>query len=170
MRTLSFRLGKALSILHYMQAIGTTYVFGGKARSLAGSPPVWEKDGRVVDGVDCSGFHRYCMWRFGATDMPDGSAAQNDWYRAQGFQHTHFSAPGDYTVHMDARRVYAAFCRGNERDEEIGHVWLVYNDPHTRAWVTIESHGGHGPNSRPAKVNILTHIVTDVYDIGPLVL
>jgi cell wall-associated NlpC family hydrolase len=90
--------------------------------------------------VDCSGFVREALRR--ATTLgskfPDGSVIQHDWIRARDFEKV---APKDGALKDGAVRI--AFLKPQDSPQRIGHVVLLHSG------VTLESHGGVGPDRRP---------------------
>jgi len=95
--------------------------------------------GKDFQSVDCSGLVRELVRRstsLGST-FPDGSVVQHDWVRKKGFVKTNWD---DGTSNDDIVRI--AFLSPNDVSSGIGHVQLLYRN------MTLESHGGVGPNSR----------------------
>jgi len=165
-----FDISKPLSIIHYLQAMGWEYGLGCKFVDIAASPPqghdyMGRYGGGDVDRVDCSGLARYMVNQAtGGIVAPDGSSAQNDYCAAQGFKH---HSHDEYLTNMGAGYLYWCFCRAGSRGETIGHTWLAWKHSDGRFW-TAESHGGSGPDVRPASTPILTEIVTDFYTVAKI--
>ncbi|HLL84226.1 MAG TPA: hypothetical protein VK420_16305 [Longimicrobium sp.] len=111
-----------------------TYGLGAKVPFLGAVP------GKEFKRVDCSGFVREAIRL--ATDprvpFPDGSVVQHEWVRAKGFRKSNVEA-----AHKKDGALRIAFLRPQDVKSGIGHVVLVHNA------LTLESHGGTGPNSRP---------------------
>ena len=96
--------------------------------------------GRDFTQVDCSGFVREAV-RLATNPpapFPDGSVVQHDWVRAQGF-----AASSVIDAGKDDGLVRIAFLRPQDVPSRIGHVVLI------SAGMTLESHGGGGPDTRP---------------------
>ena len=100
---------------------------------------------RAVPGVDftqidCSGF----MWEAiretttPMTPFPDGSVVQHDWVISEGYRRSTIAAGKS----QDGK-VRIAFLSPQDSHDHIGHVVLIHNA------LTLESHGGAGPDSRP---------------------
>jgi hypothetical protein len=111
-----------------------TYGLGAKVPFFGAVP------GRDFTKVDCSGFIRELI-RLSTTPMtpfPDGSVVQHDWVIAHGFEKSSPQAAlqNDGVIRM-------AFLSPHDSGIGIGHVLLV------AAAMTLESHGGVGPDSRP---------------------
>jgi hypothetical protein len=90
--------------------------------------------------VDCSGFVREAIREatMPLVPFPDGSVVQHDWIIAQHYKKTTVSS-GKLTD----GRVRIAFLSPTDTSSGIGHVVLIHNG------LTLESHGGVGPDSRP---------------------
>lgn len=111
------------------------YKLGAKIKNDSDQP------GKDFTAVDCSGFVRAVVRRSTepkVTDFPDGSVVQHDWVIAKKFP-TCTVADGKLTDN----KIRIAFLSPQDSPDKIGHVALVRNG------LTIESHGGVGPNSRP---------------------
>jgi hypothetical protein len=110
------------------------YRLGAKIPSLSSVP------GRDFDAVDCSGLVRRLIQK--ATDpmvrFPDGSVVQQDWVRDQRYRGTTIAAGK-----LQDGKVRIGFLAPWDTASRIGHVVLIHNG------MTLESHGGVGPNSRP---------------------
>lgn len=129
--TVAIDSAAAQAFLHACMAAGVRYGLGAKA-PFHGAVP-----GRDFTRIDCSGFVREALWH-GGVAAPDGSVTQHDWAIGQGF------VPG--TIADAARAdgiVRIAFLSPKDSPSGIGHVVLV------TAAATLESHGGHGPDTRP---------------------
>jgi hypothetical protein len=110
-----------------------TYGLGKKVPSLNAVP------GRDFTQVDCSGFIREAI-RLATSPpvpFPDGSVVQHDWIRARGFKLSTIAEGKN-----DDGVVRIAFLRPQDSAQRIGHVVLISGG------MTIESHGGVGPDSR----------------------
>lgn len=123
------------------------YKMGGKALSLDCDSSVLGEDADgVMQGMDCSGYLRWLIYRItkGLVTIPDGSWNQRAWFQVQGFAPCNYS---DCSRKDDVLRI--AFL--NSENGEAGHVWLIVNS------LTIESHGRSkingvwqdGPSRRP---------------------
>lgn len=111
-----------------------TYGLGKKIPSDSSAP------GSGFTKVDCSGFVRAVIRR--STDprytaFPDGSVVQHDWVKAKGFARGTI-ADGK----LADGKIRIAFLAPQDVPSRIGHVVLIRNA------MTVESHGGVGPNSR----------------------
>lgn len=110
-----------------------TYGLGAKVPFFGAVP------GRDFTKVDCSGFIRELMRRSTTptTPFPDGSVVQHDWVIAHGFEKSSPQAAlqNDGVIRM-------AFLSPHDSGIGIGHVLLI------AAAMTLESHGGVGPDSR----------------------
>lgn len=100
-----------------------------------------DESGNKVKEVDCSGFVRWVLYHATAATgeafaIPDGSAAQHEWFESNGFK---LSGNSDAGRKDDVIRI--AFLTP-EAGGGIGHVVLILNG------FTMESHGGHGPDRR----------------------
>lgn len=111
-----------------------TYGLGAKVPFLGAVP------GKDFKKVDCSGFVREAIRL--ATDprvpFPDGSVVQHEWVRAKGFRKSNVEA-----AFKKDGALRIAFLRPQDVKSGIGHVVLIHNA------LTMESHGGTGPNARP---------------------
>ena len=134
-RTIAVNPDVLLDTLHRMQAAGVRYGLGAKAPSLDDAPGTFP-------AVDCSGFVRYAVWQAsqaqagGRVELPDGSVTQHELCRVT-FKPCDKADLGD-----DDGVLRIAFLSPAQTSEGIGHVMLVYRGR------TLESHGGHGPDSR----------------------
>lgn len=135
-RTIPIDMNAVTAFLKECRAAGVGY----GPRPGAKVPFHGAKPGRDFKHVDCSGFVREAIWR--ATNphlnIIDGSVRQHDWIRAEGFERG--------SVDDASRRdgvIRIAFLKPQDSPKKIGHVAFVYNA------LTVESHGGVGPNSRP---------------------
>lgn len=110
-----------------------TYGLGAKAKHGA-------KPGKDFKKIDCSGFVRELIWRSTSPsfNFPDGSVVQHQWIRDNGFAR---SKPAEARSTDDIVRI--AFLRPQDTSSGIGHVVVIYKG------MTLESHGGVGPDSRP---------------------
>lgn len=95
--------------------------------------------GQEFTEIDCSGFVREAI-RLATSPMvkfPDGSVVQHDWVRNWNY------APGMVEDgEKTDNRVRIAFLRPQDSAKGVGHVVLLLNG------MTLESHGGVGPNRR----------------------
>lgn len=111
-----------------------TYGLGAKVPSLGARP------GKDFTKVDCSGFVREAI-RLATTPrlpFPDGSVVQHEFVRKQKYRKSSVEA-----AFKTDGAVRIAFLRPQDVKSGIGHVVLIHNA------MTLESHGGTGPNSRP---------------------
>ncbi len=91
----------------------------------------------IAGETDCSGEVRYLIHRCAGVDIPDGSANQHEWVRANGFKASSIEAG-----RLQDGGVRVAFLTPADGGG-IGHVALIMNG------ATFESHGGKGPDTRP---------------------
>lgn len=121
--------------------------------SLGGKPPSLSAHANQLEGIDCSGYVRWLLYRAtdGRVQMPDGSWFQEQWCQGGGFKKT------SYLLHGKLRdnRLRIAFIRASGK--KVGHVWLIHNGR------TIESYGGKGPGSRWWLTPALLRGVTSCY-------
>ena len=121
------------------------YGFGAKASSL-------DVDPAAIGHIDCSGFIRYVTYR--ATDrhikLQDGSWNHHAWCKAQKLSEVAYS-----TAALVDGWLRIAFIEPSKTHS--GHVWFVLNG------LTLESHGGKGPDRRPWNCRILASEVGDCY-------
>lgn len=133
--TLAFDNSRAKAFLEACRTSQPRVTYGlGKKVPFFGARP-----GRDFTKVDCSGFVREAI-RLSTTPrapFPDGSVNQHDWIRARDFEKSTIAAgkTKDGVVRI-------AFLRPQDSPRRIGHVVLISNG------MTLESHGGVGPNSR----------------------
>lgn len=111
-----------------------TYGLGRKVPFHGAAP------GRDFSLVDCSGFVRELIWRATAPgfDFKDGSVVEHDWVRKQGFERSEVAAAA-----AKDGAVRIAFLPPDAVPSRIGHVAIIVDG------VTLESHGGTGPDARP---------------------
>ena len=107
-----------------------TYGLGAKAPSLNASP------GTGFRRIDCSGYVRWLIWQAGHKVIVDGSVQQHDFVRASGFKASTVDAGSN-----DDDVIRIAFL-SPLMGGGVGHVALIYRG------LTVESHGGQGPNRR----------------------
>lgn len=96
--------------------------------------------GQDFTKVDCSGFVREAILEATekAVPFPDGSVVQHDWVKSRHYPVSTISDAG-----LLDGKVRIAFLSPSNSPEGIGHVVLIYQAK------TLESHGHHGPDSRP---------------------
>jgi len=140
---------------------GIPYKLGGKIPLDADT-----SDPRIADGVDCSGFVRYALYKAtsGGLDMGDGSVEQHDWCRKAGL---HKLAKYADVTQADPSRLFIAFIE----PDPVGHVWLIHRaqsadgQAQQEAPSTMESHGHHGVGSRPWNTRILLTEVAECFEL-----
>lgn len=123
------------------------YGLGDKAQygHLSEFPPTYT-------AIDCSGWVRCAIAYATNADpggpfvIPDGSVNQHDFCDKVGLKRTDYVNAGLSDGHL---RI--AFLTPYDTSEGIGHVWIVLNG------MTLESHGGSGPDSRKWNTPILLH-------------
>ena len=133
-QTVPFDVATALAFLHACETSVPRVGYRLGAKIPANGVP-----GRDFTEVDCSGFVREVVRRstnLGNT-FPDGSVVQHDWVTKRGFKTTSIAS-----AQVKDGTVRIAFLAPT-RTRKIGHVVLIYDG------MTIESHGGVGPDSRP---------------------
>ena len=111
-----------------------TYGLGAKVPFFRARP------GIDFTKVDCSGFVREAI-REATTPMvkfPDGSVVQHDWVRSESYRPSSIAAGK-----LVDGKMRIAFLSPHDTSSGIGHVALVHMG------MTLESHGGFGPNERP---------------------
>ena len=125
---------KAQAFLDACVKAHVTYGLGAKVPFYHAVP------GRDFTKVDCSGFVREAILEATekAIPFPDGSVVQHHWVKARGYPHSSVDA-----AKASDQKVRIAFLSPNASSEGIGHVVLIYQAH------TLESHGHHGPDSRP---------------------
>jgi hypothetical protein len=127
-------IAKAQAFLNACVKAHVTYGLGAKVPFYGAIP------GRDFTKVDCSGFVREAILEATekAITFPDGSVVQHDWVKA----HRYPSSSVSGAQALDGK-VRIAFLPPAASPEDIGHVVLIYQGS------TLESHGHHGPDSRP---------------------
>jgi len=125
---------KAQAFLDACVKAHVTYGLGAKVPFYHAVP------GRDFTKVDCSGFVRETILEATekAIPFPDGSVVQHDWVKARQYP----LSSVDAAKALD-QKVRVAFLPPSASPERIGHVVLIYQAR------TLESHGHHGPDSRP---------------------
>src|SRR5208337_2000020 len=127
-------IAKAQAFLDACVHAHVTYGLGAKVPFYHAVP------GRDFTKVDCSGFVREAILE--ATEkailFPDGSVVQHDWVQAR-----HYPLSSVDAAKASDKKVRIAFLPPSASPEHIGHVVLIYQAR------TLESHGHHGPDSRP---------------------
>ncbi|SEC40104.1 hypothetical protein SAMN05444161_1066 [Rhizobiales bacterium GAS191] len=109
--------------------------------------------------VDCSGFVREAVRRSTnlGNNFPDGSVVQHDWVANKGFARDNVPSGS-----LRDNVVRIAFLSPNATTSGIGHVVLIHNG------MTLESHGGVGPDSRPFNGNGWQALTTVFVLSGPV--
>ena len=166
--TMTFDLQMAIQIVKNLVTSGYQYGLGSKIELSAAQPPhCLVAPGQHNPSCDCSALQRYLVYRCSGITIPDGSFTEDDWYRDNGFKHTAVPAPNSPVyADMNPAFLYSCFCRTGTRGEKIGHVWFSYIV--NNVWMTLESHGGRGPDSRPRDTPVLKRIVTDIYPVAKI--
>ena len=125
---------KAEAFLDACVKAQVTYGLGAKVPFYHAVP------GRDFTKVDCSGFVREAILEATekAIPFPDGSVVQHDWVQAR-----HYPLSSVDAAKALDQKVRIAFLPPSASPEHIGHVVLIYQAR------TLESHGHHGPDSRP---------------------
>ena len=139
-----------------------SYQMGGKCSNLGHFPPTWELNGTPAMGCDCSGYARAILWYStfgGIAPMPDGSWAEDSWFKAQGFKDTAYAncVGADDLVRLCIHRPDG---RGGD---PTGHVWICVHGH------SVESHGGVGPAERPWNWSWFINHVDSCFVLGSLV-
>lgn len=141
---------KKLEQLHAQcERRGIGYGLGAKVAHLSDTPDKFQR-------VDCSGYVRWILFQAtdGALVLPDGSQNQREWAEAN----LHEVRYADAAAYMTGKRLFICFIRPSHNGcGEVGHVWLLRDGDegigvHAE---TVESHGGHGPNSRAWNTGVL---------------
>jgi hypothetical protein len=127
-----------------------TYGLGAKVPFFGAVP------GKDFTKVDCSGFIRELvrLSTTPTTPFPDGSVVQHDWVIAH-----HFEKSSPQAAMQNDGIIRMAFLSPHDSADGIGHVLLV------AAGMTLESHGGVGPDSR-AWTNTGFQSKTSVYVVA----
>lgn len=148
---------KLLLQLHARCEDRVRYGLGAKAPKLSAAS-------HEIHKIDCSGYVRWLLYRAsgGELVLPDGSWHQNK------FAASRFRKIMRYrdVTYADPSRLFLAYLPPIPK---IGHIWLVNRREHNGdvdVW-TIESHGGHGANSRRWNYGVLKY-ATACYEIPTL--
>lgn len=123
------------------------YGFGAKDRHLNIYPPQYV-------AIDCSGEVRAILdyatnGLITKLGFPDGSAAQYEWFRDQGFRENPYAQVAGL---CDGHVRVAGHLPGGRGGDSIGHIWLLCNHDVpgvAQVALTFESYGHHGPGRRP---------------------
>jgi hypothetical protein len=137
-----------------------SYGWGSKAPSLS-------CDTSKIHRLDCSGFVRYLLYQASDSQLllPDGSYIQHDWCKHSGLARVDYSSASANDGWLRIAFIPPA-------KHHAGHVWLILNG------LTLESHGGKGPDRRAWNSKVLKTGVRDCYKlaqtysltIGPVVI
>lgn len=118
-------------VASYFIDADTDYVFGGKVESIRQYPPILPEN-----GIDCSGFMRYLLFRSAGIDICDGTYTQNIWLSKYGLKLT----SADNNALLDNH--FRLNVHLPDSLDETGHIWLCQNAR------TTECYGGHGVGHR----------------------
>ena len=158
-----------LDTFNQLQRRGVSYIYGGKADLKSTNP---RSAGRLstpldtIDGLDCSGFTRYSLYRAAGWLIPDGSQEQRAWFQEE-FGNA-LAAYSDVNANVGRDALYIAFIKPNVNGcGDIGHVWFVYKQADGIEAETIECHGGGGVDSRSWNTVVL---LREAYVAYPLTL
>ncbi len=163
-RILAYDWDAARAYVMHQKARGVRYELGCKVNTQVSNladpdPHFVDEQGQSVLRVDCSGIQRGMMAVATPSHvhLPDGSWEQDAWCAAQGLKVSAMDPSGylDVCANTDGH-TRMCFIHPNE-NESIGHVFLVRNR------VTLESHGGCGPDSRPFDTHVLAVNTCKVY-------
>ncbi len=143
-----------IHLLGQLEHHGVGYRLGAKAPSLHSEPGTFHN-------IDCSGFARWASFKAsnGLFRMPDGSADQHEWCERQGFEKARYRDAGE---EGHPNKLFIAFITPQSSPEGVGHVWFLTGDGAGHS-VTLESHGGCGPDSRPWNYHTLIDQVGACY-------
>ncbi len=139
---------------------GVGYGLGAKADHLSDGPDKFSH-------IDCSGYIRVLLFHAtnGALVIPDGSQNQREWAEKNLNQVGRYVDAASY---MTGNRLFICFIKPHANGcGAVGHVWLL-RDADTGIGVraeTVESHGGHGPNSRAWNTGVLIREVYSVFEL-----
>lgn len=137
------------------------YKMGGKPSSLKLTTEQFLAE-RRVEGVDCSGFVRWLLYRSsgGKVRIRDGTFAQRDDFRAMADAMHRAPVPySDCGKHDGVLRV-AGFVKSQK--VKFGHIWVVLDG------LTGESHGHGGVDRRPWDTGHLENLATWCYPLARL--
>jgi hypothetical protein len=148
---------KAEAFLDACVKAHVTYGLGAKVPFYHAVP------GRDFTKVDCSGFVREAILEATekAVPFPDGSVVQHDWVKARQYPLSSVDA-----AKTSDQKVRIAFLPPSASPEHIGHVVLIYQAR------TLESHGHHGPDSRPWdgeswQAHTVVYTIADIEALAP---
>ena len=153
-------MSKLLTLHAQVERHGVTYGLGAKAHSLHDEPGDFS-------AIDCSGYTRWLLFKAsgGNLTIPDGSQNQRAWAEQGGLKKVAYKDAAAY-IGEKGQRLFICFIKpftngcGN-----VGHVWLLTNTDGDAMAETIESHGGHGPNSRPWNTGVLIREGYSCYEL-----
>ena len=136
-----------------MEGVFNAQLMRGVAYGLGCKPPTLGCAPGAFKRVDCSGEARYLLYQGtrGQLVLPDGSVNQRGWCERHGLHQVSYreveaAEPGE---------LFLCFITPHTNGcGSVGHVWLVRHFAEHGAW-TMESHGGRGVASRPAKTPVL---------------
>jgi hypothetical protein len=152
---LSIDVTMLTSSFSQLQRRGVSYVYGGKADDRSTNR---RSNGSLstpldtIDGLDCSGFFRYMIYRAtsGTCIIPDGSQNQLDWFSSQASAGNVNQVYPYSIVNLSATspQLFACFIKPHVNGcGDIGHVWFVLKSNGGDAQ-TLECYGGVGVGSR----------------------
>jgi hypothetical protein len=139
-KKLPVNTAKLVQLVRDMRAAGVKYAIGNAAHPTVGKVSSLSEPVSSITALDCSGFVRYALYQAGGGQIPDGSVRQQEWFARQGFAALNYQK----TAGLVDNHLRIAFLVGHP-----GHVWMVLNG------LTIESHGGVGPDRRAWNTPVL---------------
>jgi hypothetical protein len=135
------------------------YGFGSKAR--------FQTKPEEIKAIDCSGFVRYLIYKAtdGQVQMPDGSWNQDHWCKTSLLERADYATAASMDgwlriAFIPVKKATAGRPGHPGHKGHAGHVWLVLNG------LTLESHGGKGPDRRPWDTAVLKSQVSDCYKLA----